>query len=124
MTIYTSYYAKSKKIPEDIVRISIAGKAPEYYTGIQYKALAPKYGFFMEWKKNHNNDFYVKHFYSEVLDNLNPKDVYNKLHELSVGKDCVLLCYEKSDDFCHRHIVAKWLEDNLGIIVKEWGKDA
>lgn len=57
MTIYTSYYAKSKKIPEDIVRISIAGKAPEYYTGIQYKVLAPKYGFFMEWKKNHNNDF-------------------------------------------------------------------
>ena len=75
-------------------------------------------------EKNHNNDFYIKHFYSEVLDNLNPQDVYNKLYELSVGKDCVLLCYEKSDDFCHRHIVAKWLEDNLGIIVKEWGEDA
>jgi hypothetical protein len=50
MTIYTSYYAKSKKIPEDIVRISIAGKAPEYYTGIQYKALAPKYGFLWNGK--------------------------------------------------------------------------
>lgn len=51
MTIYTSYYAKSKKIPEDIVRISIAGKAPEYYTGIQYKVLAPKYGFLWNGKR-------------------------------------------------------------------------
>ena len=28
MKIYTSYYANLRKIPDDIVRISIAGKAP------------------------------------------------------------------------------------------------
>jgi uncharacterized protein (DUF488 family) len=30
----------------------------------------------------------------------------------------VLLCYEKSGDFCHRHLVAEWLR-RYGYEVKE-----
>ena len=46
--------------------------------------------------------------------------MYNEL-----GENAVLLCYEKWDDiknnktFCHRRIVAKWLEDNLGVKIQE-----
>ena len=50
--IYTSYFAKLKSLPENIIPISICGKAPDWYKGLQYKKLAPKYDFFMEWKKN------------------------------------------------------------------------
>ena len=32
----------------------------------------------------------------------------------------ILLCYEKSGDFCHRHILADWLEENFGYKVKEY----
>ena len=120
MKIYTSYFAKLKKIPEDIVRISICGKAPDWYDGIQYKKVAPKYGFFQEWKKNHDNDFYIEHFNAEVLDNLVAKNVYEDLNKLSDCKDCVLICYEKSEDFCHRHLVADWLNQKLGINVEEY----
>ena len=102
MKIYTSYFAKMKKIPEDILRISICGKAPDWYDGIQYKKVAPKYGFFQEWKKNQDNCFYIKHFNAEVLDTLDAEKVYKELEELSGGKDCVLLCYEKSSDFCQK----------------------
>ena len=46
---------------------------------------------------------YFHYYKQETLDKLNPhvvaKDLNNK----------VLLCYEKSTDFCHRHIVAAWL---------------
>lgn len=119
MKIYTSYFAKMKKIPENIVRISICGKAPEWYDGIQYKKLAPKYKFFMEWKENKDNNFYIEHFNSEVLDTLNAQDVFNKLKELSQGRDCVLLCYEKPGDFCHRHLVADWLSEKLNIEIVE-----
>ena len=109
-----------KKIPEDILRISICGKAPDWYDGIQYKKVAPKYGFFQEWKKNHDNDFYIKHFNSEVLETLKAEEVYKDLEKLSNGNDCVLLCYEKSSDFCHRHLVANWLKENLNIEVVEY----
>lgn len=110
--IYTSYFAKLKYLPKDIVPISICGKCPECYKGIQYKVLAPKYKFFMEWKKNKDNDYYIEHFQKEVLDTLEVETVVNRLYELSEGKDICLLCYEKPNDFCHRHLVAEWLKEN------------
>lgn len=106
MKIYTSYYAKCRRIPHTITRISIAGKAPAGYRGIEYKVLAQKKEFFMQWKENHDNDYYIKCFNEQVLSHLNPVEVYNKLEELSCGQDIVLICYEKSGDFCHRHLVA------------------
>lgn len=118
MKVYTSYYAKLKKIPEDIIAISIAGKCPDFYNGIQYKKLAPKYDFFQQWKKNNDNNYYIYHFNKEVLNTLDPQVVYKELEILSNGKDVVLLCYEKPTDFCHRHLVAGWLNDN-GIYCEE-----
>ena len=123
--IYTSYFAKLKSLPENIIPISICGKAPDWYKGLQYKKLAPKYGFFMEWKKNHDNDYYIKCFSEQVLDKLNVLTVMRDLIDLvnstedHIGKEIVLICYEKPSDFCHRHLVSKWLNSN-GIKCKEW----
>lgn len=110
--IYTSYFAKLNKLPPDVVPISICGKAPAWYNGLQYKKLAPKYSFFSEWKKNGDNNYYIEHFNNEVLSTLSPQAVYNELLKLSGGKDIVLICYEKPADFCHRHLVAEWLTTN------------
>lgn len=110
--IYTSYFAKLRKLPENIMPISICGKAPNWYTGKQYKKLAPKWSFFSVWKETHDNDYYIKHFQKEVLDTLNADDVVKKLEEMSEGKDIALICYEKPGDFCHRHLVADWLAKN------------
>ena len=30
-----------------------------------------------------------------------------------------LLCYEKPDDFCHRHLVSKWFNEH-GYKCEEW----
>lgn len=123
--IYTSYLAKLKELENhNIIPISICGKAPDWYRGLQYKKLAPKYGFFMEWKKNHNNDYYIEHFQAEVLDGLNATDVildFSKMvHSFNVGEsDIALICYEKPSDFCHRHLVAEWLKKN-GFECEEW----
>ena len=124
--IYISYFAKLKSLPENIIPISICGKAPDWYKGLQYKKLAPKYGFFMEWKKNHDNDYYIKCFSEQVLDKLNVLTVMRDLIDLvnstedHIGKEIALICYEKPSDFCHRHLVSKWLNSN-GIKCKEWG---
>ena len=107
--IYTSYFAKIKKLPANIVPISICGKAPDGYTGLQYKKLAPKWSFFSVWKQNHDNDYYIQHFKEEVLNTLDVKDVMNTLMNMAGGNDIALICYEKPNDFCHRHLVAEWL---------------
>lgn len=134
--IYTTYFAQLKHLPRNVIPVSICGKAPDWYKGAQYKKLAPKYKFFMEWKKTHDNDYYVSHFNSEVLDTLTPTVVLNKL-QLKLPEDVrakmdtpvctnknwhiALVCYGKPQDFCHRHLVAGWLKDS-GIECDEWIK--
>ncbi|MCM1500678.1 MAG: hypothetical protein NC124_19625, partial [Clostridium sp.] len=82
------------------------------------------YGFFMEWKKNHDNDYYIEYFQAEVLDKLDVTDVlmdFSRMdHGFNVGKnDIALICYGKPSDFCHRHLVAEWLNQN-GFKCEEW----
>lgn len=115
--IYTSYFAKLKSLPDNIIPVSICAKAPNWYTGLQYKKLAPSYDLLMKWKETHNECYYVERFTKEVLDNLNAVDVILDLsrmvYSFNIGEDDIcLLCYEKPSDFCHRHLVADWLNKN------------
>lgn len=119
--IYTTYFSKLKSLPKDIVPISICGKAPSWYKGLQYKKLAPKYDFFMKWKENHDNNYYIHCFYSKVLSELNPTQVVNDLIAMAAERDIALVCYEKPEEFCHRHLVADWLR-KYGHDIKEWEK--
>jgi len=124
--IYTTYFAQLRNLPENIVPVSICGKAPDWYKGLQYKKFAPKYGFFMEWKRNHDNDYYIKCFNEQVLGDLNAVDVVldlsRMIYSFNIGEsDIALVCYEKPGDFCHRHLVAQWFCAN-GFQCAEWIK--
>lgn len=106
----TSYFAKYKK--EDGVSISLY--KPKWFNGEEYKQLAPPS--FLLWKYKNgevNNDEYVEIYKKYTLEKLDASQVYEDL------QDKVLLCYEKSSDFCHRHIVAEWIYEKLGIKVNE-----
>ena len=88
----------------------------------------------MKWKGNHDNDYYIEHFQKEVIDPLNVIKVLHELHLLlpeevridikssvwsSLDWHIALICYEKPTDFCHRHLVADWLNNN-GIKCEEY----
>lgn len=110
--IYTSNFRKLKSLPEGVIPISICGKAPDWYTGLQYKKLAPKYWFFIEWKVTKDNNFYTEHYNREVLSRLMPNEVLDELFALAKSDKIALICYEKPEDFCHRHLVSDWLNKN------------
>lgn len=110
--IYTSYFAKLKKLPDGIVPISIAMKAPPQYTGLRYLKLAPQYHFFAEWKRTHDNAYYIEQFQKRVLAGLNANWTFDTLSFLAGEKEFALICYERPDSFCHRHLVADWFREN------------
>ncbi len=111
MPIYTSYFAKASKEPN---AVSIARKPPYWFKGEQYLALAPPDGLLNAWNAGKVTPEEYTTFYSaEVLCQLDPEKVYSDLD----GK--ILLCWEASDKFCHRHLVASWLADELDIEVSE-----
>lgn len=135
--IYTSYFGMLNKLPKNIIPIAICAKTPAWYTGFHYKKLAPKYGFFMKWKETQDNNYYIKCFYEEVLDKLEPHKTVEELYKLlneetqkeiqlsncalweNENIHVALVCYEKPGDFCHRNLVATWLNEN-GFCVREY----
>ena len=121
MKIYTSYFANARNIPRDIALISISLYPPKGYGGLEYKQLAPTRPILESWKQNYNQEEYIINFQKDVLSRLDPKNVYNYLYSMTGGRDCALLCFEKPEDFCHRHLVAEWFAA-AGYEVKEYPK--
>jgi hypothetical protein len=86
-----------------------------------YRRLAPG-----AWFKSVTPDRYLE-LYNDVLRALDPKEVAADLIELGNGKIPTMLCFESArdiqagDKWCHRHLAAKWLEDQLGIEIEEVG---
>ena len=97
--------------------VSISGYAPHFFKGPQYRKLAPRRDFFDQYKLDHDTIAYTKQFNSRVLAVLDPEQVFADLDNK------VLLCYERPGDFCHRRLVADWLERELGVIVPEIDPD-
>lgn len=109
--IYTSYFSSRKYKPEDGVSIA---RYCKFWKGQLYEKLMPP-EYLLNWWKSlsqveqqsfDNREQYKIAYTTRVLAQL---DVHEIAKELD---NKVLLCYEKSADFCHRHIVAQWLQNN------------
>lgn len=106
--IYTSYFSSKKYNKEDGVSIARYNK---FWQGDVYIDLAPSSTLLAWWKslseelqkEEYYQQLYFTYYKQETLDRLDPHKVVADL------ENKVLLCYEKSSDFCHRHIVAAWL---------------
>ena len=117
--IYTGYFAKVKQYENaGLTTVSISGKAPSFYKGPEYKGLAPRWQMFSDWKKGKIDNFGYTKLFNQYLETLDKESVKRALE--SFGENVVLLCYEKPGDFCHRHLVADWLESNFGWRVDEY----
>lgn len=110
--IYTGYFDKTETYKEKgLTPVSIAGRAPDWYDGIQYKKLAPKRDWWQKWHdENLSNAWYNEQYYKTVLSKLDAEEVAKDLQDF--GNKVILLCYEKSGEFCHRNIVANWLNEH------------
>ena len=52
--IYTSYFAKVKNLPSNILAISISLSPPKGWKGPQYKVIAPTSDILLSWKENND----------------------------------------------------------------------
>lgn len=120
MEIWTTYFSNVRSLPDNTVPISICGRAPSWWTGKEYRKLAPKWDFFQRYKETGDQEYYIKNFDARVLAPLNTTMVLSELSSLSDGKDIALVCYEKPGNFCHRHLVAQWIMKNTNYTIKEW----
>lgn len=120
MNIYTSYFAKGKTLKANkVMMIGITLYPPTNIKCPNMPSLAPTHSILYD--KYKTDERYTHRYLSEVLSKLDPEKVLSDIRTISHGQDVALCCYEKPEDFCHRHILAKWLTDNTGVTIEEYG---
>ncbi len=111
------------------------GNAWGYY-GQAYKKLAPKLETYLpyadKYKNLHNitntekymeikkqiEDEYIKSYYNIRLKDLNMNELLETLYD-KFGDEIILLCHESISEFCHRRLIADYIEIMTGIYVPE-----
>ncbi len=118
MKIYTSYFGNSRKLAEEGVKIiCVAIGKPRFMNVPQMLNVCPT-RYMVSGPCSHNE--YLK-LYDEILARQDANNVLEQIRSLGGGQDVALCCYEKPGDFCHRHILAKWLTENTGVEITEFG---
>jgi uncharacterized protein (DUF488 family) len=117
MNIYTSYFAKIKALEKNgIVPIGISLYPPKWFDGNNIKFLAPTYRTFSA----KTQEEYIKLYHNDVLKKLDIKLLKDIMLQMSKGRDIALLCFESPADFCHRHLLADFLNKKYGYNIEEY----
>ena len=119
MKIFTSYFGNSRKLKEAGVNvICVAIGKPRFIAGIPQMLNVCPTRYMVSGPCSREE--YLK-LYDRILASQDANQVVEQIEMLSGGKDVALCCYEKPGDFCHRHILAKWITENTGIEITEFG---
>lgn len=119
--LYTSRFSNKGLVAKpDLVKVSIAVSMPRWGLGYPVRVLrclAPH----PRLLKLEDRDEYWWH-YRQQLEDLGPRVIAKALHDVTLGKDAVLLCWEdlrRPDQWCHRRMFANWWLENMGEMVDE-----
>ena len=107
----TSYFgrANSNAFRDRGLRLVSVARSARYFSGESYPDLFPTW----EMIRLEDEEKYEELYRKQVLSKLDPLKVWEDL------QDAVILCHEKIEDiesgktFCHRHMIARWLEEEL-----------
>jgi hypothetical protein len=109
-------------LPAGHCPVGISRGVPRWLSGFwRYPPLHPG-----PWFRTASRSEFIE-LYGAQLARLDPRQVLLDLSAMADGGIPVLLCWERPIDilagrtWCHRHLVAQWLEDRLGIEAPEVG---
>ena len=124
MKIYTSYFSNIPNLEKaGIACCAICLKVPAFFEGPNLASVAPSGSILMDHKRDHDDKKYKERYINEILCayRFHPEYITEFLEKISGGRDVALLCYERPEDFCHRHILAEWMNEKMpGLDIHEY----
>lgn len=126
----TSYYAKFSRLPKEeksrYIPVLISTSLPKWFLDreecyMEYKLLAPYSDNVFKLKNNKMSQEDFINAYTDKLKELDLGQILEDLYDYEgiTDTEIVLLCYEKSTDFCHRHILREYLNENFNTNITE-----
>ena len=116
-----------------------AGNAWEYY-GPAYKKLAPRLATYIPYAEKYEEllslrenalqiqeymtmrkqieNQYIESYYETRLKELDVVELFSVLQE-KFGNHIILLCHENIEEFCHRRLIADYIELKTGVYIPE-----
>ena len=86
----------------------------------EYRSLAPNWKLYEDLKSRKISEENFISNYNKQLDSLNPNTVFEDLNSLVSGYEPILMTDGPKKKFCHRHLVAEWLEKSLDVNIEEY----
>lgn len=112
-TLYTSYFAKMKQAKIKGGIVSVSRFNPKWIKEEDLlawcKSLSPSENLLHDYKHNGINwDEYTRRYLIEIGNSKQASvDISSIATSLTLGNNLVLMCYEKSSDNCHRHLLGE-----------------
>lgn len=117
MEIYTSYFGNLKALHKaGVMPIGIARWKPRFYEGVNMFSVAPTRYMLSD---DCEREEYLE-LYDEILRKRGAQSILGEICTIAQGRNVALLCYEKPGDFCHRHLLADFLNKELGLNIREF----
>ena len=86
----------------------------------EFKSLAPNWKLMDMLKSKEISEFDFEKEYLIQLNYLNAKTIIEQINFLTGDYEPILMTHGNKSSFCHRHIVAKWFENELGVKIDEF----
>lgn len=123
MEIRTGYFSYTKRYKElGYYCISIARFTPKFYNGDSFIDLAPSAILLNKLKNGYISEEEFTDSYINQLKYLDFNLIIEEFNNLAIrnnAKGIVLLCFEKVGNFCHRNVLASYLNENFNLNVSE-----
>lgn len=113
MIVTTSYFSNWRKFKDDQDIYSIVRLKPKWSKYKNIIEFAPSTKLLRLYKDNKISEIEYIDMYRKEQEKIDHLKILNSLKSDNI----VLICYEKTEDFCHRHILLKMLEEK-GVNVK------
>ena len=91
--------------------------AEKYQRLIELRSDALRVKEYLELRRQ-NEDEYIESYYNLRLKNLNVEELLITLYN-KFGDNIILLCHEPVEEFCHRRLLADYIELKTGIYIPE-----
>ena len=118
--IYTGYYSLVHKYTQaglKLVSISVS-EPPLMYLDGKILVLAPDKSILYDYKNGVIDEMEYTSRYLDQLDRIGIRNILGLIHKY--GDDVILLCWEHPSKFCHRHILADYINKRTKLKIEEY----
>lgn len=118
--IYTGYYALAHKYAEvGLKLVSISSSEPPLMSiDGKIPSLSPDKDILYEYKNGYIDEMEYTSRYLDKLDKIGIRNILKYIHYF--GDDVILLCWEHPSKFCHRHILADYINKRTKLNIIEY----